>query len=252
MSTNVHPATVAPRFSLVIPLYNEAGNLLPLLATAIEVLAARAGDFEIILVNDGSTDATPAEIATALARWPGCRALVHPRNLGQHAALLTGLRAARGDILLTMDGDGQNDPRDFPLLLASVESGALDLACGWRRARRDPLLRRAMSRLANAVRRRVLRDRVHDAGCQLRAMRREVAAALFPFELLQSFLPAIAVAAGFRVGEFPIRHHPRLHGRAHYGLRQLWWKPAAAMLRLRHQLQKTTTRKASSVDADIL
>ena len=229
---------MTPRYSLVVPVYNEAGNLTPLLTTAVAVLAPLAGGSEIILVNDGSTDATAAEITAAIARWPVCRVLNHAHNLGQAVALLAGLQAARGEFILTMDGDGQNDPRDFPLLLAPVETGTLDLACGWRVDRHDSWLRRKMSRFANAVRRRVLHDGVHDAGCQLRVMRRELAGALFPFELLQSFIPAIAVAAGYRVGEFPVRHHPRVHGQAHFGLRQLWWKPAVAMLRLRRRLRR--------------
>lgn len=227
---------MTPRYSLVVPLYNEAGNILPLVASAVEVLASLSGGSEIILVNDGSTDATGREIADAIARWPLCRVLTHPHNRGQGAALLTGLQAAHGEIILTMDGDGQNDPRDFPLLLAPVECGALDVACGWRVHRHDSVLRRAMSRLANAVRRRVLRDDLHDTGCQLRVMRREVIAALFPIDLMQSFLPSIAVAAGYRVGELPVRHHPRTRGHAHFGLRQLWWKPAVAMLKLRRRL----------------
>ena len=227
-----------PRYSLVVPFYNEAGNILPLIAAAIEVLATLGADYEILLVNDGSTDATTSEIAACLARWPQCRALYQPRNLGQATALLDGLRAARGEILLTMDGDGQNDPRDFPLLLAPIEAGTLDVACGWRHDRHDSWLRRRMSRLANFVRGRVLGDHLHDSGCQLRAMRREVVAALFPFELLQSFLPAILVAAGFRLGEFRVRHHPRLRGEAKYGLRQLWLRPALAMLRLRRRLRR--------------
>ena len=227
---------MTPRYSLVVPLYNEAGNILPLVASAVEVLAGLHGDTEIILVNDGSTDATGREIADAIARWPHCRVLTHPQNRGQSAALLTGLQDARGELILTMDGDGQNDPRDFPLLLAPVEAGALDVACGWRVDRHDSTLRRMMSRLANAVRRRVLRDDLHDTGCQLRVLRREVIAALFPIDLMQSFLPSIAIAAGYRVGEFPVRHHPRTRGHAHFGLRQLWWKPAIAMLKLRRRL----------------
>jgi glycosyltransferase involved in cell wall biosynthesis len=227
-----------PRYSLVIPFYNEAGNILPVVGDAVVVLASLSAPYEIILVNDGSTDATAQEIATCIARWPQCRALHQPRNLGQATALLDGLRAARGEIILAMDGDGQNDPRDFPLLLAPVEAGALDLACGWRHDRHDSWLRRRMSRLANAVRGRLLGDRLHDSGCQLRAMRREVVGALFPFELMQSFLPAMVIAAGFRVGEFKVRHHPRTRGEAKYGLRQLWWRPALAMLRLRRQLPR--------------
>ena len=229
--------TSPPRYSLVVPFYNEAGNISPLIATAVEVLDTLPHPYEIILVNDGSTDATDAEISACIARWPQCRALHQPRNLGQATALLDGLRSARGEILLAMDGDGQNDPRDFPLLLAPVEAGTLDVACGWRHDRHDSWLRRRMSRLANLVRGRVLGDHLHDSGCQLRAMRREVVACLFPFELLQSFLPAIVVAAGFRLGEFRVRHHPRTRGEAKYGLRQLWLRPTLAMFRLRRILR---------------
>lgn len=226
------------RYSLVVPLYNEAGNIAEVVAGAAEILAARGGGFEIILVNDGSTDATGAEIAAAAARWPACRELRLQAHAGQGAALLAGLQDARGERLLTMDGDGQNDPRDFPALIELVESGRFDLVCGWRVDRQDAWGRRAMSRLANAVRRAVLADRVHDAGCQLRVMRREVRTALRPMELLQAFVPALAVAAGFRVGELPVRHHPRRRGRSKYGLARLWWRPAAAMLRLRWELSR--------------
>jgi len=225
------------RYSLVVPFYNEAGNIFPLIATAVAVLDTLRHNYEIILVNDGSTDATDAEISACITRWPQCRAPHQPRNLGQATALLDGLRSARGEILLAMDGDGQNDPRDFPLLLAPVEAGTLDVACGWRHDRHDSWLRRRMSRLANLVRGRVLGDYLHDSGCQLRAMRREVVACLFPFELLQSFLPAIVVAAGFRLGEFRVRHHPRTRGEAKYGLRQLWLRPTLAMFRLRRILR---------------
>ena len=121
-----------PRYSLVVPVFNEAGNITPLLRSAIDVLQSLPGETEIIIVNDGSTDNTASEIAEAAQRWPQVRALHHAQNQGQAAALLNGLRGARGEFILTMDGDGQNDPRDFPLLLAPVESGDLDLACGWR------------------------------------------------------------------------------------------------------------------------
>ena len=230
-----------PRYSLVVPFYNEAGNILPLIGTSVEVLDSLGADFEIILVNDGSTDATAEEISACIARWPRCRALHQPRNLGQATALLDGLRSARGEILLAMDGDGQNDPRDFPLLLAPVEAGTLDVACGWRHDRHDSWLRRKMSRLANFVRSRVLGDHLHDSGCQLRVLRRATIAALFPFALLQSFFPAILIAAGFRLGEFKVRHHPRTRGQANYGLRQLWLRPTLAMLRLRRRLRASVT-----------
>ncbi|MEO6006348.1 MAG: glycosyltransferase family 2 protein [Opitutus sp.] len=229
---------MTPRYSLVVPVFNEAGNIVPLLASAVSVLQSCEAPFEMIVVNDGSTDETATELTTAMQRWPQLRLLHHPRNLGQASALLDGLQAAQGAIILTMDGDGQNDPRDFPTLLAPVESNALDLACGWRVDRHDSFLRRMMSRLGNAVRRAVLGDRLHDGGCQLRAMRREVISALFAIDLMQSFLPAIVAAAGFRVGEFPVRHHPRVRGQAHFGLRQLWWRPAATLWRVRRRIRR--------------
>jgi dolichol-phosphate mannosyltransferase len=226
-----------PQLSLVVPVYNEAGNILPLVASSVDVLRALGRSFEIIMVNDGSTDQTGAEIAEAHARWPECVELRMPQNSGQALALLAGLQAARGEFLLMMDGDGQNDPRDFPALLALVESGKMDLACGWRVDRHDSTLRRIMSRIANIVRGAVLKDGVHDSGCQLRVMRREVREAFFPMELMQSFIPALAVAAGYRVGEAPVRHHARTHGDSKYGLGRLWWRPAVAMVKLKWRLR---------------
>lgn len=235
------PSSGAPELSLVIPVYNEAGNILPLAERCVEVLRGLGRSFEVLYVNDGSTDATAAEIAAAHARWPEVRELPMPRNSGQAIALLTGLRAARGDYLLMMDGDGQNDPRDYPALLALVESGAVDLACGWRVDRHDSTLRRLMSRTANIVRGAFLQDGVHDAGCQLRVMRRAVREAFFPMELMQSFIPALAVAAGFRVGETPVRHHARTRGDSKYGFRRLLWRPAVAMLGLKWKILRGRT-----------
>lgn len=229
-----------PELSLVVPLYNEAGNILPLVASATEVFRALGRAYEIILVNDGSTDGTAAEIAEAAALYPHCRELRLAQNSGQARALLAGLREARGDFLITMDGDGQNDPRDIPELLALVEGRSVDLACGWRVDRHDSRLRQIMSRIANTVRSRLLGDGVHDSGCQLRVMRRAVRDAFYPMELMQSFVPALAVAAGFRVGERPVRHHARLRGDSKYGLGRLWWRPAVAMLGLRWRMWRKT------------
>jgi dolichol-phosphate mannosyltransferase len=238
--------SLPPALSLVIPVYNEAGNILPLVEKTVPVLAALNRPFEIILVNDGSTDPTSAEIADAATRWPQVRELRMEKNSGQAVALLTGLRAAQGDFLLTMDGDGQNDPRDYPALLELVESGQVDLACGWRVDRHDSTLRRIMSRVANVVRGALLKDNVHDSGCQLRVMRREVRDAFFPMELMQSFIPALATAAGFRVGEKPVRHHARHHGESKYGFRRLLWRPAAAMIWLWWQIARGKTPKRNA------
>jgi glycosyltransferase involved in cell wall biosynthesis len=227
-----------PRCSLVIPFYQEAGCIASVVPAACAEVARIDPGYEAILVDDGSTDGTGRELARITAADPHCRIVTLPENRGQAAALLTGLQQARGEIILTMDGDGQNDPSDFPALLALLEQQKLDVACGWRRERHDSALRRLMSRLANTVRSRVLRDGLHDAGCQLRVFRRAVIATLQPSPLMQSFLPAMAVAAGLRVGELPVRHHPRLQGNSKYHLGNLWWRPFSEMLRLRRVLPR--------------
>jgi dolichol-phosphate mannosyltransferase len=225
-----------PRCSLVIPFYQEAGSVASVVPAACAVLARLDPGYEAILVDDGSTDGTGRELDRIAAADPHCRVLSLPGNQGQAAALFTGLRQTRGEIILTMDGDGQDDPQDFPALLSLLDQQRLDVACGWRRDRHDSTLRRAMSRLANAVRSRVLHDGLHDAGCQLRVFRRAVIATLQPSPLMQSFLPAMAVAAGLRAGELPVHHHPRLRGDSKYGFGKLWWRPFREMLRLRRVL----------------
>jgi len=227
-----------PRCSLVIPFFQEADSVASVVPAACAVLRQLDPEYEAILVNDGSTDATGRELDRIAATDPHCRVLSLPCNQGQAVALYTGLRQSRGEIILTMDGDGQNDPQDFPALLSLLEQQKLDVACGWRRDRHDSLLRRAMSRLANAVRSRVLHDGLHDAGCQLRVFRRAVIATLQPSPLMQSFLPAMAVAAGLHAGELPVHHHPRRRGDSKYGFTKLWWRPFREMLRLRRVLDQ--------------
>ncbi|WP_438479253.1 glycosyltransferase family 2 protein [Oleiharenicola lentus] len=231
-----------PRYSLIIPFFNEAGNVQPLLAAVFRTLASFEGTTEILLIDDGSTDTTALELAQATLDRTECRVIGFTQNQGQAAALLEGLRQAQGDFILTLDGDGQNDPEDLARLLPVITSGQADLVCGIRTPRHDSGLRRIMSRIANAVRSRILRDGLQDAGCQLRVFRREIISALQPSPLLQAFLPAMAVAAGFRITEMPVRHHPRERGESKYGLRTLWWQPMMEMLRLRRLLRSQKKR----------
>ena len=197
--------------SVVVPLFNEEENL-PILQA--ELTAALAGqDYEIIFVDDGSTDGTVARIA----RDPRIRVVQFAANAGQSAAMYAGLHAANGNIAVLIDGDLQNDPADIPKLLAEIERGA-DLAAGYRAQRKDTLLKRLTSRIANAVRSRFTKDGVRDTGCTLKAMRRECIQALVPFKGMHRFIPALIKGAGYKIVEVPVNHRPRKFGQSKYGL----------------------------------
>ena len=201
----------APAVSIVVPVFNEESNMSILQA---ELRSALTGlGYEIIFVDDGSTDQSAAKIEAA----PHVRVLQFEKNAGQSAALFAGLTAARGAIIVTIDSDLQNDPADIPRLLAEISKGA-DLICGYREKRRDGLVKRLTSRIANFVRSRYTRDGVRDTGCTLKAMRRECVAALVPFKGMHRFIPALVKGAGYRVVEVPVNHRPRKFGESKYGL----------------------------------
>jgi dolichol-phosphate mannosyltransferase len=203
------PASVA--VTVVVPLFNEEENV-PILQA--ELTAALAPlDYEIIFVDDGSRDATVQRIA-ADAR---VRLLRFERNAGQSAAMYAGLHAARGAVAILIDGDLQNDPADIPRLLAEIERGA-DLVCGYRAERKDTVVKRITSRVANLVRSRFTKDGVRDTGCTLKAMKRECVAALVPFKGMHRFIPALVKGAGYRLVEIPVNHRPRKFGESKYGL----------------------------------
>ncbi len=216
----------APAISLVVPFFNEEDCVEEVCLEAARALDALGLDYELIAVDDGSRDGTPARLAGLAASTPRLRWLSWQPNRGQAAALYRGLRAARAPLIATMDGDGQNDPADLGVLLERLHGApGADLVVGIRADRHDSTLRKGMSRLANAVRGRVLRDRVHDSGCALKVFRREVVDALIPIRTLYSFIPALAVAGGFRIAEVPVHHRARRGGRSNYGLRVMLWRP---------------------------
>lgn len=217
-----------PRVSVVIPFYDEEQNVVPVLAELRAVLEGLGEPYEVVLVDDGSADATPARLRAAAASWPEARLIEFEENQGQAAALLFGLRASRGDVLVTLDGDGQNDPADIPRLLARLAEA--DMAVGVRAQRQDSALRRAMSRTANRVRARLLGDGLRDSGCALKAFRCQVVDALLPIRTLYSFIPALAVASGARVVEVEVNHRPRTRGESKYGLWVMLWRPLVDLL----------------------
>jgi dolichol-phosphate mannosyltransferase len=203
--------SAAPAVSVVVPLYNEEENV-PILQA--EVAAALTGlDYEIIFVDDGSIDQTAKQIAAG----PSVRVLSFEKNAGQSAAMFAGLHAARGATCVLIDGDLQNDPADIPRLLAEIERGA-DLVCGYRAQRKDTLVKRITSRVANFIRSRFTKDGVRDTGCTLKAMRHECISALVPFKGMHRFIPALVKGAGFRLVEIPVNHRPRKFGESKYGL----------------------------------
>src|ERR1051325_2679850 len=203
--------TRLPAVSVVVPLYNEEENV-PILQSELNA-ALRDIDHEVIFVDDGSADRTVERIEIA----SGVRIIRFQKNAGQSAAMYAGLQAARGGILVLIDGDLQNDPADIPKLIAGISRGA-DLVCGYRAQRRDTRVKQLTSRIANAVRSRYTKDGVRDTGCTLKAMRRECVRALVPFKGMHRFIPALIKNAGFRLVEIPVNHRPRRFGQTKYGL----------------------------------
>jgi glycosyltransferase involved in cell wall biosynthesis len=205
--------------SIAVPLHNEEESVAALVASVDEALSGWTGTWELILVDDGSRDRT-AEIATALAaERPEVRLIRLARNYGQSAAMQAGFDHARGDVVVTMDGDLQNDPRDIPALLAKLDEG-YDLVVGYRVRRQDRLLtRKVPSWVANALIRNLTGVSIRDNGCSLKAYRREVLGRVRLYSDMHRFIPAISASvAGARIAEIPVRHHPRRFGTSKYGL----------------------------------
>ncbi len=215
------PGTSAAKpceLSVVVPIFNEEGNVEELCRRLDAVLGGLPLTFEVLLIDDGSRDATTAKIRALLKRYPNLRALRLRRNFGQTAALAAGFDHARGAVVVTMDGDLQNPPEEIPRLLAKLEEG-YDLVSGWRSQRKDPFLSRTLpSRVANLLIGWITGTRLHDYGCSLKAYRREILEGIQIHGDMHRFLPAFAGALGARIAEIPVKHSPRRNGRSKYGL----------------------------------
>jgi glycosyltransferase involved in cell wall biosynthesis len=207
----------ARTISVVVPVYNEAESVLELVTRLGEVLARGQGPFEILFVDDGSTDGTFDALAGARAAEPQLRAIRFRRNHGKSAALAAGFREARGDIIVTIDGDLQDDPREIPKLIQKLEQEGYDLVSGWKQKRQDPWTKTVPSRFYNFVTRRLTGLDLHDFNCGLKVYRREVTESIAVYGDLHRYLPALAHWAGFKVGEAPVVHHPRRHGVSKFG-----------------------------------
>ncbi|MBI2997876.1 MAG: glycosyltransferase family 2 protein [Deltaproteobacteria bacterium] len=204
--------------SVVVPIYNEEESLEALFQETNEVLRALGKDCEIIIVDDGSTDGTYPILTRLFRKEPRLKVIRLKRNFGQTAAVAAGLAYAQGEVIVAMDGDGQNDPGDIPALLAKLEEG-FDLVSGWRSPRQDPFwTRRLPSQIANGLISWITEVKLHDYGCTLKAIRREIAKDLKLYGEMHRFIPAIAYERGARIAEIKVHHRPRLWGKSKYGI----------------------------------
>jgi len=224
---------MVPILSIVVPVRNESENVLPLVEeihTALEGGAA----FELVYVNDGSDDDTAAKLEEARARFPALRVVTHVESCGQSAAIRSGVDAAVGVWIVTLDGDGQNDPADIPALVeialedsaledSALAEGPLHMVVGIRRQRRDSWLKRVSSRIANAVRQALLHDGVTDTGCGLKVIRRDAFLRLPYFDHMHRYLPALIIRGGGGIRCVDVNHRPRLRGASNYGLFDRLW-----------------------------
>jgi dolichol-phosphate mannosyltransferase len=216
--------TAAIAVSIVVPVRNEAENIAPVIA---EIAAALDGrwNYEIIYVNDGSTDATPERLASAMKSRPNLREVRHATSTGQSAAVRSGVRVAHGAIVATLDGDGQNNPAFLPALISAIEQGGerTGLVAGQRVGRKDTGFKKIQSRIANTVRNAILHDGTRDTGCGLKAFRREVFLAMPYFDGLHRFLPALVRREGYDIAYVDVIDRPRHSGVSNYGFFDRLW-----------------------------
>ena len=209
----------APELSVVVPVYNEAGNVVPLFVEIRDVMQGLGRSYEVIFVNDGSTDTTLDELRQLVATEPSLRILDLAANAGEAGALCAGFNAARGALVVTLDGDGQNPPHDIPRVLAALERGGYRVVSGWRQQRQEGFVLRVLpSRIANWLIAAVTRLPVHDNGCGLKVYRRDVVAGASLPRGMNRFMPAIFGVTAAEVAEVPVDDRSRRHGESHYGI----------------------------------
>lgn len=213
-----------PQLSVVVPVFNERDNIPPLLAEIAAALRGKA-DFEIVYVDDDSSDDSVAVLAAEKAKYPELRIVRHLTRSGQSTAVWNGVHAARSPWIATLDGDGQNDPADIPKLLAERDKAQpnVRLFAGWRTTRRDSFNKRISSKVANAVRSRMLKDSTPDTGCGLKLFDRDVFMRLPYFDHMHRYLPALVKRAGFQSTSVPVGHRPRTAGTSKYGMLDRLW-----------------------------
>jgi glycosyltransferase involved in cell wall biosynthesis len=223
-------------YSVVIPLKNEEENVQELIEELSQVMKTISKRWELICIDDGSTDKTRAVLHQIQASMPELRVVAFDKNYGQSSAFDAGFKYARGDWIITLDGDRQNDPRDIPKLLAVADDA--DLVCGARLNRRDTWIKRITSTIANAVRSRVCQDGVQDTGCSLKVYRREAVKKIKMYNGMHRFLPALFLIEGFRIKEIPVNHRERVKGKTKYNFLNRSFNTISDMLAVRWMRQR--------------
>jgi len=203
------------KISVVIPVFNEEQNISPMCDELISVMSSLGRDYEVLLVDDGSTDQTYARMLENKIKFPQINIIKFKSNCGQTAAFWAGIHNASGDVIITMDGDMQNDPSDIPAMLPLLEN--FDLVCGWRKSRQDSAWRRFQSRSANRIRNRFLKDGIQDTGCSLKVFKKPTPDMLPPYTGMHRFIPALLKYAGYSLTEIPVGHRHRSRGTTKYG-----------------------------------
>lgn len=229
-----------PEISIIVPVRDEEENIAPLAEEITGVMEETPWSWECIWVNDGSEDGTESELVKIGARDGRHRSFTHLRNYGQSAALYTGFRESRGEVLITMDGDGQNDPHDIPVLVSRLITGGLDMVTGWRKKRSDNAVRKISSIIANGFRNLLTGDRVRDVGCSMRAFRHPCVENVALFNGMHRFLPTLVRMSGFsRIVEVPVNHRPRKSGKTKYGIHNRLWVGIGDTLAIRWMKYRT-------------
>lgn len=209
---------LTPEVSIVIPIFNEEGSLEQLIERIVEILENYNLSYEVICIDDGSQDKSPKILSQLTQKYNNLKAILFRRNYGQTPAMAAGFKYAKGKIVVTLDGDFQNDPIDIPRLIDKLNQG-YDLVSGWRKNRQDNTLTRLLpSKIANWIVGKVTGVNLHDYGCSLKAYRSELIADMNLYGELHRFLPALAHIEGAKIAEIPVSHHPRRHGKSKYGL----------------------------------
>jgi dolichol-phosphate mannosyltransferase len=217
--------------SAVIPVFNEEENLPILVPRVIEVLNQTGKPYEVVFVDDGSSDGSRGVLKKFKAEYPLIRIVALKQNRGLSTALLAGMREARGEILVTLDSDLQNDPSDIPTLLQYLDR--YDMATGWRQKRDDPWSKRIASKVGNRVRNWLSGEAIHDSACTLRAFKKESVENIPVFNGMHRFMSTLVKMEGFRIVEVPVIHHPRKHGKSKYNIRNRMWRGLCDLMAVR-------------------